>query len=42
MNVVAVVKPLTIVGVHPTEELEHACVAHDPDILLDAMQDWIT
>ena len=42
MNVVAIATPFTIAGIHSSQVLEHAWVVHDPDKLLDVVQDRIT
>lgn len=41
MNVVAVATPFTIASIHTSQALEHAWVVHDPDKLLDVVQDRI-
>ena len=41
MNVVAVATPFTIAGLHSSQALEHAWVVHDPDKLLDVVEDRI-
>ncbi len=41
MNVVAIATPFTIAGIHSSQALEHAWVVHDPDKLLDVVQDRI-
>ncbi len=41
MNVVAVATPFTIAGLHSSQVLEHAWVVHDPEKLLDVVQERI-
>ena len=41
MNVVAVATPFTAAGLHSSQVLEHAWVVHEPEKLLDVVQDRI-
>ncbi len=41
MNVVAVATPFTVAGLHSSQVLEHAWVVHDPEKLLDVVQERI-
>ena len=41
MNVVAVATPFTIAGLHSSQVLEHAWVVHDPEKLLEVVQERI-
>ena len=39
MNVIAVATPFTISGLHPSQVLNHAWMAHDPEELLDVVRE---
>ena len=41
MNVVAIATPFTIAGLHSSQLLEHPWVVHDPEKLLEVVQNRI-